>query len=107
MNQCLPNPANFATNTLAYVLNISSNSNLGYNYANYSAGAQSFPNGTVFLSQLLPDNNPVNVTFLYVTNSIVLYALDLAIRLAFVILREVMFMIIISLPILAKLISSN
>ncbi len=66
----------YRNGTLAFVLNVSINSE-SKNYCNYSAGARSYPNGTVFLGENLTRTDNVNVTFAYVNNSIVLDALHI------------------------------
>ncbi len=66
----------YRNGTLAYVLNVSI-AGAPYNYCNYSAGARSYPNGTVFLGENLTQTDNVNVTFAYVTNTIVLEALNI------------------------------
>ncbi len=66
----------YRNGTLAYVLNVSIRG-ASHNYFNYTAGARSYPNGTLFLGENLTQLNEVNVTFAYVTNSIVLDALNI------------------------------
>ncbi len=70
-------PPNFRNGTLAYVTKITVNNNTG-SYCNYSAGARSYPNGTVFLSSPLENLTAVNVTFKYVYNNIVLEYLNIS-----------------------------
>jgi len=72
INITLPN---FVIGSLAYVTNVSQSSAI--NYGNYSAGARSYPNGTVHLSQPLPVLSNVTVKFKYVTNNKVLEYLGL------------------------------
>ncbi|NMC04882.1 MAG: hypothetical protein GYA24_06710 [Candidatus Lokiarchaeota archaeon] len=61
---------NFINGSLAYVVKVTQGSAI--NYCNYSAGAQSYPNGTIRLSPTLPIISNVSVTFSYVTNHAVL-----------------------------------
>ncbi len=70
-------PPNFRNGTLAYVTNIAVNNNTG-SYCNYSSGARSYPNGTVFLSSPLENLTAVNVTFKYVYNNKVLEYLNMS-----------------------------
>lgn len=71
-------PDLFRNGTLAYVTNVSEGGNVK-NYANYSAGAQSYPNGTVRLSEPLPAlHGDVNITFRYVSNNKLLEDLNIS-----------------------------
>ncbi|MBN2151728.1 MAG: hypothetical protein JW839_09800 [Candidatus Lokiarchaeota archaeon] len=67
INMTLPN---FVNGSLAYITGVNQSSPI--NYGNYSAGARSFPNGTIHLSQPLPSLGNVTVKFKYATNSRVL-----------------------------------
>ena len=70
-------PPNFRNGTLAYVTQISVN-NVSGSYCNYSAGARSYPNGTVFLSSPIENLTAVNITFKYVYNNKVLEYLNIS-----------------------------
>lgn len=77
-NSTLVNPPEkFIPGSLAYVTAISVNGTTGA-YCNYSAGARSYPNGTVFLSTPLSSPINVTVTFQYVFNNIVLQYLNIS-----------------------------
>ena len=64
-----------AVGTLAYVENVTIEGN-DTNYCDYAAGATSFPNGTVRLSQELPAMTNVSIAYYNITNSIVLAHLN-------------------------------
>jgi hypothetical protein len=68
----------FIPGTFAYALSVYIGSDSSINYADYSAGAKSYPNGTVILSQALPSLSNVNITFRYVYNNVVLQALKIS-----------------------------
>jgi hypothetical protein len=70
-------PAGFVPGSFAYVINVSLPAD-PVNYGNYSAGARSYPNGTIFLSESLPSLINVNVTFKYVVNHIALKYLNIS-----------------------------
>jgi hypothetical protein len=61
----------------AYVQNVSIPGN-STNFCNYTAGAESYPNGTVILSIPLPDISQVNITFRYVLNVVALQYLNIS-----------------------------
>nr|MDO8086410.1 hypothetical protein [Candidatus Sigynarchaeum springense] len=70
-------PPRFASNTFAYVESVmAGNGSDPTNYANYTAGTKSYPNGTVFLHAPLQSITNVTVTFRYVSNHAVLQALQ-------------------------------
>ncbi|MHA1793487.1 MAG: hypothetical protein ACTSVI_12625 [Promethearchaeota archaeon] len=69
-------PPGFEDGTFAFVINVSVAGNQT-NFANYSNGARSYPNGTIILSEPLPSLANVNITFKYVTNIIVFKALQI------------------------------
>ncbi|MBD3353931.1 MAG: hypothetical protein GF364_20785 [Candidatus Lokiarchaeota archaeon] len=71
-------PDYFRNGSLAYILNVSEGGK-EKNYANYSIGAQSYPNGTIILSEPLPAvHGDVNVTFKYVLNNKLLEDLNIS-----------------------------
>lgn len=78
-NDTLENDPDFYRNgTLAYLIGLYEEGN-PINYANYSAGAESYPNGTVILSEPLNlGHGVVNVTFKYVYNNKVLEYLNIS-----------------------------
>ncbi|MEX2685017.1 MAG: hypothetical protein Q6373_025810 [Candidatus Sigynarchaeota archaeon] len=61
-------PPNLRPGAFMYVESVTHASTGSLNYCNYSAGAWSFPNGTVFLSQALPNLTSVNISFYYMQN---------------------------------------
>ncbi|MFX0100099.1 MAG: hypothetical protein ACFFCS_11005, partial [Candidatus Hodarchaeota archaeon] len=61
-------PPGFLDGSFAYVKNVTFVGDT-FNYCNYSEGAESYPNGTVFLSTPLPNFTNVNISFYYVNNS--------------------------------------
>ena len=62
------NYQNLRPGALMYVDYVHHSSTPGVNYCNYSQGAQSYPNGTVFLSQALPSLLNVEISFYYMLN---------------------------------------
>lgn len=64
-----------ASGTLAYVKNVTVAGN-ATNFCNYTAGAKSYPNGTVLLSRSLHDTSNVSIAWYNVTNSAVLRHLN-------------------------------
>jgi hypothetical protein len=72
LNMTIPG---YVNGSLAYVLVV--NASGPVNYCNYTGGASSFPNGTVRLSQSLPNLDNVTVRFLHVSNYKVLEYLGL------------------------------
>ncbi|MHA1683933.1 MAG: hypothetical protein ACTSUE_23545 [Promethearchaeota archaeon] len=67
-NSSLSSPVSKLINgSIAYVLSVNYSTD-PFNYCNYSAGAKSYPNGTVVLSDTLPNMTDVYVTFKYVSN---------------------------------------
>lgn len=69
-------PPKFVDGSLAWITSVVVVGN-SFNYCNYSSGARSYPNGSVFLSTALPLAGTVNVTFVYVTNWKVLEGLSI------------------------------
>jgi hypothetical protein len=69
-------PSMFVNGSLAWITSVAVVGNI-FNYCNYSKGAKSYPNGSVFLSTALPLVGTVNVTFMYVTNWAVLQGLSI------------------------------
>ncbi|MFX0101999.1 MAG: hypothetical protein ACFFCS_20710 [Candidatus Hodarchaeota archaeon] len=70
-------PSNFINGTMAYVTWVYYNGSTAINYCNYSAGAESYPNGTVYLSTELPSLVNITIKFRYVLNNKVLQYLQL------------------------------
>jgi hypothetical protein len=64
-------PSGYIVGSLAYLYNLSVPGN-SVNYINYSAGTESYPNGTIFLHTPLPTTINVSVSFYYVSNHQVL-----------------------------------
>ncbi|MBN2153072.1 MAG: hypothetical protein JW839_16590 [Candidatus Lokiarchaeota archaeon] len=61
-------PSNLRPGGFMYVIQVNHTSTPGVNYCDYSAGARSFPNGTVILSQPLPNTTGVGISFYYIEN---------------------------------------
>ncbi|MFX0101433.1 MAG: hypothetical protein ACFFCS_17800 [Candidatus Hodarchaeota archaeon] len=64
LNMSVPNLIN---GSIAYVVSVTHGANMT-NFCDYSNGAESYPNGTVILSQPLPNTTGVNVVFKYIYN---------------------------------------
>ncbi len=76
-NASLSSPVHKLINgSVAYVQSVTIG-NDNFNYCNYSAGARSYPNGTVTLSQSLPTTTDVRVIFKFVYNHEVFQYLNL------------------------------
>ncbi len=58
---------NLCNGSIMHVVNVTHSSAPGTNFCNYNAGAESYPNGTVFLSQQLPPGN-ASISFYYMKN---------------------------------------
>ncbi|MHA1697869.1 MAG: hypothetical protein ACTSWN_03400, partial [Promethearchaeota archaeon] len=67
----------FIPGSFAYVIHVGYE-NGTMNYCNYSDGARSYPNGTVFLSTNLPNLDNVSIVFKYVKNNKVLQYLNIS-----------------------------
>ncbi|MBD3353685.1 MAG: hypothetical protein GF364_19530 [Candidatus Lokiarchaeota archaeon] len=62
-------PSYLCPGSIMYIEEVSHASTPGINYCNYSDGAESYPNGTVFLSSPLPTLMDVSIEFKYMKNS--------------------------------------